>query len=90
MTQLQRVIKYIENYGSITPFDAFKDLGITKLATVLSMARLQCGMIVYSCIEKSLNRFGDHTCYKRYFLDKEEYKEYLTLGPLYILDKRIK
>ena len=83
MTQLERVINYIETYGSITPLDAFRDLGITKLATVLSMARLQCGMTVYSAMEKNRNRFGEPTCYKRYFLDKYEYEEYLELGPLY-------
>ena len=33
ITQRERIIKYIRDYGSITSFEAYKDLGITQLAT---------------------------------------------------------
>lgn len=79
MTQIERVVDYINKFGSITPLDAFRDLGITKLATVLSDARLKCGMTVFSSMEKSYNRFGEKTNYKRYFLDEKEYNAYLKL-----------
>ena len=39
MTQHQKVLNYIEKHGSITPFEAFRDLGITKLATRISEMR---------------------------------------------------
>ena len=35
-TQIERIEEYINEYGSITPMDAFMDLGITKLATRIS------------------------------------------------------
>lgn len=35
-TQKEKIIKYIEQYGSITPFEAFASLHITKLATRIS------------------------------------------------------
>ena len=36
MTQHQRILQYIDDFGSITPMEAFQDLGITKLATRVS------------------------------------------------------
>ena len=36
MTQSDRIMKYLEMNGSITPMEAFSDLGITKLATRIS------------------------------------------------------
>lgn len=73
MTQKERIVKYIETYGSITPLDAFKDLGITKLATVISSMKREDNMIFYQNYEKSHNRFGEKVYYMRYWLDKELY-----------------
>jgi hypothetical protein len=39
MTQSEKIIDYIERFGSITPMEAFMDLGITKLATRVSEMR---------------------------------------------------
>ena len=39
MTQHERILKYIEDFGSISPMEAFTDLGITKLATRISEMR---------------------------------------------------
>ena len=36
MTQREAVMDYITKYDSITPMEAFQQLGITKLATVVS------------------------------------------------------
>ena len=36
MTQAEKIINYINVHGSITPMQAFTDLGITKLATRVS------------------------------------------------------
>ena len=36
MTQKEAVLQYIKDNGSITPAQAIYDLGITKLATVIS------------------------------------------------------
>lgn len=33
MTQCERIIKYINDFGSITTYQAFTDLGITRLAS---------------------------------------------------------
>ena len=44
-TQHDRVLKYMEDFGSITTLDAFRDLGITKLTTRISEMR-KMGMVI--------------------------------------------
>lgn len=39
MTQKDMVLDYIRDFGSITPMDAFRDLGITRLAAVVCRLR---------------------------------------------------
>ena len=64
-TQAQRVLDYIEQFGSITQFEAFFDLGIMRLASRISELKKQ-GYPITSKVEAVENRFGE-TCYiKRY------------------------
>lgn len=39
MNQWEKIIQYINDFGSISPMEAFSDLGITKLATRISEMR---------------------------------------------------
>lgn len=71
MTQGERVIEYIKKFGSITPLDAFYDLGITKLATRVSELKRD-GYIFEQKYEKAQNRFGEPVHYMRYFLKEKE------------------
>ena len=75
MTQEQRVIQYIETYGSISPLEAFRDLGITKIATIVSRLTLQCGMTFYKAYLPAYNRFGEVVYYMRYWLDEKRHKD---------------
>lgn len=70
MTQCERIIEYIETFGSISPLEAFRDLGITKLATRISEMRKD-GMIFNQEYMKSKNRFGETVYFMRYYLQKE-------------------
>lgn len=65
MTQQERVVKYIDDFGSISPLEAFKDLGITKLATRVSELR-QKGTEIQGNWECATNRYGDKVRYMRY------------------------
>ena len=38
-TQAEAIRQYIDDFGSISPMQAFQDLGITKLATRISEMR---------------------------------------------------
>lgn len=68
--QQMRVINYINLYGSITPLDAFRDLGITKLATIVSQLKTM-SFVFYQNYESGRNRFGEVTHFMRYWLDKK-------------------
>ena len=64
-TQCQRIIDYIDQFGSITQFEAIRDLGIMRLASRISELKKQ-GYEIDSTMEGVKNRFGE-TCYvKRY------------------------
>ena len=70
MTQSERIREYIERHGSITPMNAFSELGITKLATRISEMR-KCGYKFKKVFEEGTDRFGNPTRYMRYYLIKE-------------------
>lgn len=65
MTQGQRVLNYIAEFGSISPMEAFTDLGITKLATRISELKKE-GYEFKQQYEKVKNRYGEAVYYMRY------------------------
>lgn len=70
-TQAERVLAYIEQFGSITQLDALKDLGVMRLASRISDLKKQ-GYPIKSEVEAVKNRF-EETCYiKRYSLAVSE------------------
>ena len=69
MTQHERIMSYLERNESITPMEAFGDLGITKLATRISELR-QNGVNIGDAYVDGHNRFGDPVRYKKYWLVK--------------------
>ena len=66
-TQGEMIVTYIQLFGSITPMDAFRDLGITKLATRVSEL-IRRGYVFKKTLERSKNRFGKTVHYMRYEL----------------------
>lgn len=69
MTQCERIIQYMKDFDSITPIEAFRDLGITKLATRISEMRKK-GMIFEQELMKAKNRYGESCTYMKYWLPK--------------------
>ena len=55
-TQAQRILDYIEEFGSITQMDALKDLGVMRLASRISDLKRQ-GYPILSKMETVKNRF---------------------------------
>ena len=72
MTQKEAVLKYIEKNGSITPKQAIDDLGITKLATVISNLRLKDGVEIKKESVRIQTRYEKSTVIKRYSFPSEE------------------
>lgn len=70
MKQSEQIMDYMSRFGSISPMEAFMDLGITKLATRISEMRKD-GIPIGKKMEKNRNRFGKEIQYMRYWLVKE-------------------
>ena len=64
-TQREAIIDYIDEFGSITPMQAFADLGITKLATRISEMRKD-GMNFKIETVSVKNRYGKSVSYAKY------------------------
>lgn len=64
-TQAQRVLDYIERFGSITQHEALIDLGVARLASRVSELKKRGYNIVGEWI-KVPNRFGELVSVKRY------------------------
>lgn len=67
MNQGEQVIEYLKNVGSITPMDAFFDLGITKLSTRISELK-KLGYEFDQHWVKARNRYGKPVKYMEYSL----------------------
>ena len=66
-TQAERILDYIDEFGSITQYEALQDLGVMRLASRISDLK-KLGFPIESEIQAVKNRFGE-TCYiKRYSL----------------------
>ena len=69
-TQHELIISYIREFGSITPMEAFADLGITKLATRIGEIR-RAGVPIRKVQVDAENRYGEKTHYMRYSIRGE-------------------
>lgn len=65
MTQREAIIDYITEFGSITPMQAFADLGITKLATRISEMRKDGWTFNIEMVSVK-NRYGKSVSFAKY------------------------
>ena len=65
MSQKDRIRKYLDDFGSITPLEAMKDLGIMRLSPRIMELNREGEKIVRDT-ECSINRYGVLTRYARY------------------------
>lgn len=66
-TQKDRILEYIRNFGSISSFEAYANLGITQLGARIDQLKKE-GFKFRTEWESNKNRFGEKTEYKRYYL----------------------
>ena len=65
MNMRERVFNYIKDFGSITTFQAFTDLGCTRLSEYIRQLRLE-----YEIDDEwvsARNRYGEKVEFKKYF-----------------------
>lgn len=69
-SQNERILKYMHDFGSITQFEALRDLGVQRLASRISDMRSR-GYSIVSEFEVIHNRYGEKSRVKRYRLLEE-------------------
>ena len=70
MTQTEKILRHMEEYGSITPLDALQEYGIMRLASRICDIK-RAGVEVEKEIETAKNRYGEPVRYARYRLTGE-------------------
>lgn len=74
MSQKERILNYIKEFGSISSWQAYSDLGITQLGARIDGLQKE-GYRFKTEWEKSTNRYGQPVMFKKYFLVKEKENE---------------
>lgn len=65
MTQCDRILQYMDDFGSISTLEAFADLGITRLASrIHDLTRM--GVPISKRMVTGKNRYGETVHYMRY------------------------
>lgn len=67
ITQKERIINYIRQFGSITSWEAYQDLGIMQLGARIDGLERD-GYVFRKEWEEKKNRFGEPVSFKRYYL----------------------
>jgi hypothetical protein len=70
MTQKELILQYLNDFGSITSFQAYADLGITQLATRIKELKAK-GYVFDTEPQRALNRYGKPVHYVKYYLIKK-------------------
>lgn len=70
MNQIDKVLRHLEEKGSITAAEAMQEYGIYRLASRISDLKA-AGVAIESEMIKGKNRAGEITRYARYSLKKE-------------------
>lgn len=70
-TQNDRILDYIDRFGSITQDEASRDLGVKRLASRISDLK-RLGYPIISEPEIVKNRFGENCRIARYRLENED------------------
>lgn len=65
--QEQKILKYMQDFGSITSLQAMQDLGCMRLASRISDMKKN-GILIKSETISSKNRYGETVHYSRYSL----------------------
>lgn len=69
LTQKDRILRHLRDYGSITSLEAMTEYGIMRLASRISELR-KMGYEITSVPEYGRNRYAEPTCYVRYYLEE--------------------
>lgn len=66
INQRQQILSYIDEFGSISPLEAFRDLGVMRLSARAYDIEHKDGIKLKHKTETSKNRYGNTVKYTRY------------------------
>ena len=72
-TQCDKIVRYLNEFGSITQLEALQDLGIMRLASRISELKKE-GREIKVELVKGTNRYGESVKWARYSLAEEQMK----------------
>lgn len=64
-TQAERILAYMNEFGSITWIDAYMDLGVARLAARIAGLK-KAGFLIVATPESAMNRYGEPCHFMRY------------------------
>lgn len=67
ISQKNRIIDYIKQFGSITSWEAYKELGVMQLGARIDQLKKE-GYIFRTEWIQTKNRFGENVSFKKYYL----------------------
>lgn len=70
MTQCERILRHLQDYGSITQAEAVTEYGCYRLGARIFDLKAR-GVPIRSETVTGKNRYGERTCFARYSLAKE-------------------
>ena len=70
ITQCDRILRHMKDYGSISSLEAVNEYGIMRLASRINDLRAQ-GIAIVSEIKTGKNRYGEDTHFSVYKLKEE-------------------
>lgn len=65
MTQKERILKHLQDFGSITSWEAIKEYGCTRLSAYIYLLRKD-GYIIENENITTKNRYGDAVTFAKY------------------------
>lgn len=71
MTQCERVLKYLDDFGSINPLQAMADLGVMRLAARVSDLKKD-GYPISRRMVAAKNRYGETICFAEYRMEESK------------------
>lgn len=64
-----RILQYIRDFGSITTFEAFTELGCTRLSEYIRQLRFEFN--IKDTWLNAINRYGEKVQYKKYWIEEK-------------------
>lgn len=69
MTHKERILRHLQDYGSITTWEAITEYHCTRLGHYIYLLRRKENYNITDEVVKGTNRYGEPVHYKRYYLN---------------------